>query len=192
MKVLSSEQFSIFDSSLKNLSLRDQAIISLLLFCGLRNKELCQLNVGEVQTLNFVKNEIYVRASGNHSCTSRHVPVPANARATLQEYLDSERHKGFEHPDSLPLFLTLNQKIRVQPKDVYRIVEAATLEALGTAFSPHTLRHTYADRLLAYTNLRVVQLLLGHKSITSTQIYTHPTSAVCSAAVNKTFPAEKR
>ena len=187
MQILSQEQFSIFDSELKTFELRKQAIVALLLFCGLRNKELCQLNYGDVFTLGYVKNSIYVRASGNHSCTSRHVPVPANAMSIIKAYSEGEVAHGRLWCDADPLFVTKNKKIRIQPKDVYRFVQQMTQVKLGQTFYPHALRHTYASRLLAYTNIRVVQQLLGHKSLNSTQIYTHPNSSECSAAVNRAF-----
>jgi integrase/recombinase XerC len=187
IKVLSEEQFTIFDSRLKTLEPRKRAIFSLLLFCGLRNKELCQLNWSDIRTMGFIKNSIYVRAAGNHSCTSRTVPVPANAMEALEEYVkDFTRCRPIPN-DSEPLFVTSNQKIRIQQKDVYRFVRDFTGQHLGYSFSPHALRHTYATRLLSYTNIRIVQQLLGHKSLNSTQIYTHPTSADCSAAVNRAF-----
>lgn len=72
----------------------------------------------------------------------------------------------------------------------------ATTRALGYNVNPHAFRHSFADRLLKHSNLRVVQLALGHVSLTSTQIYTHPqlaelSTAITAAAANGSEPEQR-
>ncbi|GAI79438.1 unnamed protein product [marine sediment metagenome] len=59
-------------------------------------------------------------------------------------------------------------------RQVHRIISYAAISALGRSVHPHVLRHTFASKLMRVTNMRTVQELLGHKNLTSTQIYTHP------------------
>ncbi len=62
----------------------------------------------------------------------------------------------------------------ITPRTIQRIIKKASFQAFGREIHPHVLRHTFASRLMRTTNIRIVQQLLGHKSIQSTQIYTHP------------------
>lgn len=71
-------------------------------------------------------------------------------------------------------FFNNNANAQLSRRQVERIIKAAALSALGRPVHPHALRHTFATRLMQKTNIRVVQELLGHKHLSSTQVYTHP------------------
>lgn len=73
----------------------------------------------------------------------------------------------------------------ISTRQVHRIVNFAFLKAIGKVVHPHMLRHTFATRLMRVTNSRIVQELLGHKKLTSTQIYTHPNSDDLKKAIDK-------
>jgi integrase len=188
VKVLSEEQFQIFVSHIPNTEPRLRAIISLLLFCGLRSGELCSLNWSDIAVSGFISNSLYISAVNSKTGVARHVNIPTPCRDALYNYKSWYILKYINIVPSDPVFITINLKMRLQRIDVWRFIKDATLAATGTSFPPHALRHTYATRLLQFTNIRVVQELLGHKSLGSTQIYTHPTSADCSSAVNRAFP----
>lgn len=70
-------------------------------------------------------------------------------------------------------------------RQIQSIIATASMKAFGRAIHPHVLRHTFATRLLSHTNLRTIQKLLGHTSITSTQIYTHPGADELRAAIDQ-------
>ena len=187
VKVLSQEEFSVFTSNLHKLSYRDRAICSLLIFCGLRNAEVCSLLWSDIVTMGHIKTSIYIRAINSKSGVARFIPVPAPCVDALKIYMDETFPLEDPPEPDKSVFITKNMKIRIQPMDVQRIVAASTLQLFGKAYNPHALRHTFADQLLKYTNIRVVQTLLGHKSLSSTQIYTHPTTADCTAASSRAF-----
>ncbi len=71
-------------------------------------------------------------------------------------------------------FYTNNETKPLTTRQVERIIRSAALKCLGRPVHPHVLRHTFASRLMRKTNARIVQELLGHKNLSSTQIYTHP------------------
>ncbi len=165
------------------LGLRDRAILELFYASGLRVSELCGLTAGDVNL-----NIGYVRCLGKGR-RERVVPVGRKAQDALEAYLDHLRPKLLERSlrtgrykapltrlvaASLPLFLSRTGG----PLDrtaVWRVVrrEAKRVGIVGKV-SPHTLRHSFATHLLeGGADLRVVQELLGHVNINTTQIYTH-------------------
>ena len=190
VKCFSAEEFQIFTSFLLRQSPRNRAICSLMIFCGLRVGEVCSLNWNDVLINGFILNSIYIRAVNSKTGEPRHVPVPAPCKDALEDYL--EKFVSTWQSDTWPesLFVTMNAKGRISPRDIQYFVGDMTQQALGVKYNPHTLRHTYATRLLASTNIRVVQMLLGHRSLASTQIYTHPNSTELQAACDKAFPRE--
>jgi len=72
------------------------------------------------------------------------------------------------------VFQVPNTNRCITTRQIENIVLAASMKSLGRPLNPHMLRHTFASKLLRVTNIRTVQILLGHSCITSTQIYTHP------------------
>ena len=82
-------------------------------------------------------------------------------------------------------FTTKNIDKPLSTRQVERIIRAAALKCLGRPVHPHALRHTFASRLMRKTNARIVQELLGHKNLSSTQIYTHPNGEDLKDAINQ-------
>ncbi|MDD2309879.1 MAG: tyrosine recombinase XerC [Desulfuromonadaceae bacterium] len=150
---------------LQKYRLRDRAILELLYSSGLRVSELTSLNTGE---LDMASGMVRVTGKGGKE---RIVPVGSRALEALQEYLDQRIGdvviKG-------PLFLnTLGG--RINRRSVARIIDAHVLRiAAFKRISPHTLRHTFATHMLeGGADLRAIQELLGHASLSTTQKYTH-------------------
>jgi integrase/recombinase XerD len=141
---------------------RDRALLELLYSSGLRVSEALGLDVGD---LSFAG--AYVRVIGKGD-KERLVPVGDVALEALGRYL-GDRDRG-------PLFLSRRGR-RLDRMAAWRILRAAAVAAgLGGRVTPHTLRHSFATHLLeGGADLRVVQELLGHASITTTQLYTHVT-----------------
>ncbi|MBN1344004.1 MAG: site-specific tyrosine recombinase XerD [Phycisphaerae bacterium] len=150
------------------LHLRDRAILELLYATGLRVSELCDLRTGDVNL------EIgYLRCVGKGR-KERVVPVGASAREALQQYLSRLRPSLASSPGADYLFLSRTGK-RLGRENCWRLVaKYATRAGLSTFVSPHTLRHSFATHMLeGGADLRVVQELLGHANVATTQIYTH-------------------
>lgn len=141
--------------------IRDRAILELLYATGMRISELCSLNMSD---LNLAENEITVFGKGGKE---RIVLVSNRAKEYLLEYLKTK-------PSTSYVFNSIKEN-RLLPRQAHRIVRKAVQKAgLAKKVSPHTFRHSFATRLLEKgADLRVVQELLGHASISNTQIYTH-------------------
>jgi len=149
--------------------IRNRAIFETLYSSGIRVSELEGLNVFDV---DFSRCLIRVIGKGNKE---RIVPIGKKAVATIKEYrkrLQSEA--GIAEEDNGPLFLNKDNG-RLTSRSIARILNKTARECgLLIPVSPHALRHTYATHMLdAGADLRVVQELLGHKSLSTTQKYTH-------------------
>jgi integrase/recombinase XerC len=150
--------------------LRTRAMMELFYSSGLRLSELAALNVMDI---DFNQQLVKVRGKGRKE---RIVPVGKTALQSIREYLNEtgDLRKGigadvFEEP----LFLNARGK-RISTRSIARMIdEAAEKSGLGRKISPHALRHTFATHLLnAGADLRSIQELLGHKSLSTTQKYT--------------------
>ena len=147
------------------IALRDRAICELLYGAGIRVSELCSLDLDD---LDDEAGVIHVVGKGSKE---RIVPLHATAFASLASWRASGR-AAFITPASPGAAVFFNRRgKRLTPRDVRRIL---TTRVGKGHIHPHALRHTYATHLLeGGADLRVVQELLGHESLTTTQIYTH-------------------
>ena len=146
---------------------RDRAMLELMYSCGLRVSELISLKLGD---LFF--GEGYIRVMGKGS-KQRLVPIGRVAQEYVMLYLDDRKEKGNTRSEET-LFLS-NRNSQLSRVMVFNIIRQAT-EAAGVTktVSPHTFRHSFATHLLAGgASIRQVQDMLGHESITTTEIYTH-------------------
>ena len=165
------EMFRLLDSIQTGslLDLRNRAIFETLYSCGIRVSELVGMNVFDV---DFAGSLIRVLGKGNKE---RIVPIGQKALAAIQNYLDQIKNKwGISADHNGPLFLNKNNA-RLSARSVGRVLDHL-VKACGllTPVSPHTMRHTFATHMLdAGADLRIVQELLGHKSLSTTQKYTH-------------------
>lgn len=153
------------------LGVRDRALMEVLYATGMRVSELCGLRV---QDYNQEAMEMRVLGKGGKE---RVVLLNQSAQAWLKKYLNeywSKLAEGRLPQAELPLFVS-RQATRLSSRSVHRIVMKHALKAgINKTITPHTLRHTFATHLLeGGADLRVVQDLLGHTTINTTQIYTH-------------------
>ncbi len=150
------------------LGLRDRAMLELLYASGLRVSELVEL-----KSVHVGLNEGVLRIMGKGS-KERLVPFGAEAGEWLQRYLDKGRHMILGSQVSEALFVTGRGGPMTRQMFWKLIKKYALLAGITQPLSPHTLRHAFATHLLNHgADLRVVQMLLGHADISTTQVYTH-------------------
>lgn len=147
---------------------RDRAILELFYASGLRLSELCGVSL-----VDFVEDDTFLRVTGKGNKT-RMVPVGGKARGALQDYLRNERPNLVRKRTSMEVFLSVRGG-RLSPDRVRQIVkERAAQAGIEERVYPHLLRHSFATHLLeGGADLRVIQEMLGHADISTTQIYTH-------------------
>lgn len=169
------------------MGLRDRAMLELLYSSGLRVSELVGLTL---PMLEIPPGIIKVLGKGNKE---RLVPIGEEAQASLLAYLQEGRRdliKGSVSP-----FVFVSQKAGGMTRQAfwYRIKNYAKLAGISTSLSPHTLRHAFATHLLNHgADLRVVQMLLGHSSISTTTIYTHVAKARLQKLYREHHPRSRR
>jgi len=155
-------------------SLRDKALLQMLFSTGMRVSEICSMNRDSV---GLERGEVSVRGKGGKI---RPVFLSNEARDILATYVS----KRPDVDDALFIRIPKNGKfnkaddLRLTPRSIQRIVKKYSIKAgiVSKHVSPHTLRHSYATDLLRNgADIRSVQAMLGHSSVTTTQIYTHVT-----------------
>ena len=150
------------------IGLRDRAMLELLYASGLRVSELVTVKVNEVSTQDGV-----VRVTGKGSKT-RLVPMGEEAADWIDQYLKTARPKILDGQMTDAMFATTRGDAMTRQAFWYLIKRYAIVAGISKHMSPHVLRHAFATHLLNHgADLRVVQMLLGHADISTTQIYTH-------------------
>ena len=168
---------------------RDKTILEVLYATGMRISELCGLNF---ENLNLDENEITVFGKGGKE---RIVLISNRAKQYLLNYIKNTRQNLCTEADnslSSPVFINKNG-FRLQQRSVHRtIANIVKGLAFHKKISPHTFRHSFATRLLENgADLRIVQELLGHASISNTQIYTHVSTERLKQAYANAHPRAK-
>jgi site-specific recombinase XerD len=165
------------------LELRDRALFELAYACGLRAEELVDLDVG---SLDFDAEQVRVEGKGGKT---RFVPVGEHALAALGHWLERGRGALEAGAGEPALFLSKSGR-RLSTSDVRRRLRTwARHAAAQGAVHPHALRHSFATHLLeGGADLRAIQALLGHASISTTQVYTRVESARLRAAYERSHP----
>ncbi len=169
------------------LGLRNQAMVELLYGCGLRVSELCALDPTDLD-----RKGASLRVLGKGS-KERIVPVGKPALRSVDRYLQAARPDLLGTKRSAALFLNTRGG-RLSRVSVWSVVKTSARAAgLSDEITPHTLRHTYATHLLeGGADLRIVQELLGHASITTTEIYTHVDRSFLAEAYRNAHPRARR
>lgn len=150
--------------------LRDKAMLETMYSSGLRVSELLKLGKGQV---NLTKGIITVFGKG---AKERKVPIADYAIEYIRQYIKEVRNKG-KNKESDYLFLSKQGKPLSRVYFFKQVKKYSELAGITTNVSPHTLRHSFATHLLNHgAQLRIVQGMLGHTNIATTQIYTHVSS----------------
>ncbi len=165
------------------LEIRDRALFELAYACGLRAEEIVSLNLADV---DYDAEQLRVEGKGSKT---RFVPAGEIALNTVRLYLERARPVLVGAPDEQALFLSRSGR-RLGTSDVRRRLRAWTARAgVPGGISPHALRHSFATHLLdGGADLRSIQELLGHSSISTTQVYTRVESARLRSAYARSHP----
>jgi integrase/recombinase XerD len=151
-----------------SLGIRDKAMLELMYATGLRVSELVGL---EMSNLNLNQGVIRVIGKGSKE---RLVPLGEEAHESLRVYLSAARPELLNGTPSNSVFVTTRKAGMTRQAFWYMIKRYAAQCGVTSKLSPHMLRHSFATHLLNHgADLRVVQLLLGHSDLSTTQIYTH-------------------
>ena len=150
------------------IGLRDRAMLELFYSTGMRLRELVNINLDDFHTESQL---IKVTGKGGKE---RLIPYGKRAQFSIEKFLGFRGIQLSEKEDIVPLFINSKGK-RISPRTVQRRIKMyLKTVADGERFGPHTLRHSFATHLLSRgADIRAVQELLGHSSLSSTQIYTH-------------------
>ncbi|MGA4636068.1 site-specific tyrosine recombinase XerD [Pseudomonas solani] len=150
------------------IGLRDRAMLEVLYACGLRVSELVGLTLEQV---NLRQGVVKVFGKGSKE---RLVPLGEEAIAWIERYVRESRPFLLDGKPSDVLFPSQRGEQMTRQTFWYRIKHQAKVAGIVKSLSPHTLRHAFATHLLNHgADLRVVQMLLGHADLSTTQIYTH-------------------
>lgn len=181
------KMISLIDMS-KPMGHRDKAMLETLFSCGLRVSELITLNISEI----YVNDEfIKVRGKGNKE---RLVPIGYDALKAIDIYINQVRvHMKLDKKFSDTLFLNHLGK-GISRVSVFKIIKSlGALAGIRKNISPHTFRHSFATCLVeGGADLRAVQQMLGHESITTTEIYTHLDRQYLKETIRLYHPGAKR
>ena len=169
------------------LGARDRAILETLYSTGIRVSELVALNMDDI---DFLGEVVHVRGKGKKE---RIAPISSSVLQVIQHYMEfrNKRSQSNGNFDSKVLFVNKHGK-RLSTRSVRRKMDKyLKIAGLDPAISPHTLRHSFATHMLNNgADLRSVQELLGHQSLSTTQIYTHLTTKKLKDVYEKAHPRD--
>ena len=167
--------------------LRDRAMFELLYATGMRVSELCNL---KFEDMHLSERYMLIKGKGDRQ---RVIPITDAACYWVEKYLSLRRPE--KDPDSLSPFVFLSNKSPDGAKPMtriafwYRVKSYASQIGISSSPSPHTFRHAFATHMLNHdADLRSLQMMLGHSSLTTTQIYTHVALARMHEVYDKTHP----
>ena len=167
---------------------RNQCIVEVLYGCGLRVSELTGLKISNI---NF--KELYMRIEGKGGKT-RFVPLAEFTANIIKEYMKNERAQGIINPKSTDILFLNRRGNGLTRVMIFTIIKNLTKAAgITKNISPHTFRHSYATHLMENgADLRYIQEMLGHSSITTTEIYTHLESEALRSVILNFHPRNKK
>lgn len=163
--------------------LRDRAMLELLYSSGLRVSEICN---ARLENLDLDAGFIRITGKGNKT---RMVPIGAPAVSAMNDYLDSGRPDLVKPRTGAEIFLSIRGK-KLTPQRIWQLIKQYAARAgLDINVYPHLMRHSFATHLLGGgADLRIIQELLGHADISTTQIYTHVEKSGLRAVLKKFHP----
>jgi len=176
--------FNVFDLK-KPLDIRNRCILETIYACGLRISEACSLRLDKI---DFKEEMLTVIGKGNKE---RLVPFYPRLKELMNLYI--EKYRQLYAPKDFPYLFVNARGAMISPRSVQLLLEEVQIRAnLPINLHPHMFRHSFATHLLDNgADLRVVQELLGHENLSTTQLYTHLTYDRLKDAVDKAHPFSK-
>lgn len=164
--------------------LRNYCMLLLFLDCGLRVGELVHLKFDDLFYCTAPVQSLRIRKEIAKTGKERLIPLSMRLRECLKAIAKDTK---WEELPSNGYFFPSPRDIRkpITIRNVQKSLQTWGARALGIDLHPHMVRHTFATRLLKVCDTRTVQMMLGHESLSSTQVYTHPSSADCKAAIDR-------
>lgn len=161
---------------------RDHALAVFMLEAGLRVGELAQLELRDVLFKAEPVRTLILREAITKNHVERQIPVSRTLDVEITNLRRQVWHWHNEDPATF-CFYRSDPNTHLTTRSIEAIIRTAGLAALGRPVHPHMLRHTFATNMMRVTSARVVQELLGHADLRSTQIYTHPNGDDLVAAI---------
>lgn len=189
-EVLSVEEIDMMIAAIpkeKDESLRNELIIEVLYGSGLRVSELIDLRISRI---NFEEGYMLVEGKGRKE---RYVPLSPRANELMAIWLEQRARLNIASAHSDTLFLNRRGKPLTRVMVFYIVRDLAALAGIDRKVSPHTLRHSFATHLLeGGANLRAIQEMLGHESVTTTEIYVHLDRSRLRETIERFHPLYKK
>ena len=154
-------------------SVRNHLFACLMLYAGLRVGEVVKLQKSHLYFNEKPVHNLILTSDITKNHVERSVPVNTQLSDSLSTFYYNSEWLRADLSTRL-VFLGPGASKAISTRQVQNIINKAGWKALGRPVHPHMLRHTFASKLMRITDMRTVQELLGHSSITSTQLYTHP------------------
>lgn len=161
---------------------RNHLIALLMLDAGLRCGEVNNLIITDLAFEGQPVHSLTIRKEITKTKHERTIPLTERINLAICRMIPLWRDRT-RNVLAIFAFTSGPSNKRITRRSIERIIKAAGIISIQQDIHPHILRHTFASRLMRKTNIRIVQQLLGHRSITSTQIYTHPNNVDLSKAI---------
>lgn len=171
------------DDMVSFLTYRNRLIVLLLLDAGLRVGELVQIQVNDVILGTTLLDNLMLRPETTKTRKTRYIPMTGRLKNSIEDYCSQIRAMETTKPDYY-LFPSYDWHKHISPRQIQRILWQLCDKASIRRVHPHMLRHTFATKLMRQAPIRVVQELLGHAKLSSTQLYTHPNSLDLKQAID--------
>jgi len=164
-------------------AIRNSCMGAIMLDAGLRVGEITRLRKSDLFLLGKPKTAIVInQAIAEKGCT-RTIPTTLRIQNFIAR-MEIEVWKEFDQINDHYAFFSCVPTRPLTVRQIQRVIETASELSLHRRIHPHILRHTFASNLMRVTSIRIVQQLLGHKQLSSTQIYTHPNSNDLTQAIS--------
>jgi len=163
--------------------IRNYTIGLLMLDAGLRVGEVVSLQKIELLPQNEPTQSLVIQSEKTKNGCERIIPISKRLRLAIEK-LNIHWWTLYNIQPDQPAFTAASRLRAMSVRQVENIIKSGGRKAFGKEIHPHMLRHTFATNLMRTCNIRIVQELLGHKSLTSTQVYTHPNSLDLKKAID--------
>ena len=185
-RTLSINELTSFLAAIQARGIAPELAAKTLLLTGLRVAEFLHLRWQDVVGLDYQPRAVLlIRKEWAKGKTERTIPLPPQLQDTYSYYLERHLDERKRYPALHWPLWPGDREVGFKLRHLQDLFRQCGRKSINRVVTPHMFRHTYASNLLALSNTAIVQQALGHKSLTSTQIYLHPTETQIAEAANK-------